>query len=356
MTWAEDNGYDGYDMLVEYADMEERMEREERKMALASVAHPVNTGGILGRIIKGTRGEAMRILLYGTEGIGKSTWAAGSPTPLIVQIRGERLPVSVAHKPRVAIETLEDLFALITEFRRETHEYQTLVIDSASGLEQIIYDAVKIEGKVDAIEEYGGGYGKGFTRGQEFLSRVLSQLELLQREKSIHIIILGHAVMKLFKNPEGDDYDRYILRCNDKFAGLLIQWPDEVLFAKYDVITRKVSAKAKAKPIGEPGRIVCTQKMGAYDAKNRHNLPPQMPLDWDKFWEHWSNPERADSETVEFLLQSWPLVEGYEEKTPATLKWLGVSAFTKPELMNAKQSLLLQLQDRITQVVVKEGE
>lgn len=355
MTDTTDDMERSSDAVYDHFD---KLEREASKVALASVSQPVKTSSILSRIVSGPQGETMRVLLYGTEGIGKTTWAANAPAPIFIQTRGESMPASVMDRPRIPANTFDDIMQAVDELRKLEHGYKTLVIDSITGLEVLIQNHLKTEHGWQTIEE--PGYGKGFNMAVEKLNLLLSQLEMLQRERTMNIILLGHSLVKTFNNPDGDNYDRYQLQCNDKFAGPLKTWPQEVLFTKLDVITKKSSAKAKAKAIGEPGRVVFTRKMAAYDAKNQHALPESLPLEWSEFekaWKAGNQPNMpARPETVAFIMESWPLVPDYEAKTPATLKWLGIKAMTEDELKKVSEPLLLQLQDRICQVVTKEGE
>jgi hypothetical protein len=111
----------------------------------------------------------------------------------------------------------------------------------------------------------------------------LARLERLRRAKQMGVILIAHSWIKPFKNPEGDDFDRYEMKLHPKAGGLLREWCDAVLFANYEILTVKESEKAKAKGVTTGERIVHTRRTHAFDAKNRYGLPETLPLDYEAF-------------------------------------------------------------------------
>jgi hypothetical protein len=110
----------------------------------------------------------------------------------------------------------------------------------------------------------------------------LADLERLQRERRMHVILLAHSFIKKFANPEGDDFDRYILKLNEKAAALVREWCKGVYFANYE--TFAVSDKQRrVRGVSTGARILHTQRTAAYDAKDRYGLPETLPLSWDEF-------------------------------------------------------------------------
>jgi hypothetical protein len=129
------------------------------------------------------------------------------------------------------------------------------------------------------------GFGKGANAAVDIWRGLLARLAELRARRGMHIILLGHAVIKSFKNPEGEDYDRYELKLSKVEAGLLKEWCDAVLFAKHELFTVPSGAnKKKVRGISDGARYMFTQWCPAYDAGNRYNLPDRMPLDWAEFW------------------------------------------------------------------------
>jgi hypothetical protein len=89
----------------------------------------------------------------------------------------------------------------------------------------------------------------------------------------MHIVLVAHTHIKTFKNPEGDDFDRYELKLHIKAGGLLKEWCDDVLFAHYETYAVNRQDEKKAKGFSTGARVVETVRTAAWDAKNRHKLP-----------------------------------------------------------------------------------
>ena len=96
----------------------------------------------------------------------------------------------------------------------------------------------------------------------------------------MHVVMVAHALVKSFKNPEGPDYERYQLKVHEKSAALLKEWVDELLFARFETFSAKGKGEMRAKGISTGARVVQTIRAAAYDAKTRHGLRDGMPLSW----------------------------------------------------------------------------
>ena len=235
---------------------------------------------MLERIKKGNPDSPQRILLYGVEGIGKSTWASHAPGGVFL-CSEDGLGPALNHVDRIVAENYQDVLATIDELRSSDHKFQTIIVDTVDWLEPLIHDFICArDGKTD-IEAYG--YGKGYTAAQTELRKLLAQLDLLRRNRRMGVIFLAHSMIKTFQNPTGDNYDRYIMKGNEKFSGLLKEWLDEIFFARYEVYVKKDSKTAKkGKGVGE-ARVMHTNWTAAWDGKNKLGLPDVLPLDWDAF-------------------------------------------------------------------------
>lgn len=234
----------------------------------------------LASVTKGKQEILYRITEFGPEGTGKTTFAAGAPSPIFLPTEDGTAHLDVARLPRP--ETLEDVFDALRMLATEEHDYRTLVIDTLDHLEPIIWAKCCKDDGVQTIEDVGGGYSRGYNVALDHWRRLLAALEYLQRTKRMHLILVAHSHIKNFKNPEGPDYDRYQLMLHDKAAGLIKQWSDDVLFVRQEVLVHKEKHKA-AKGVGIGQRVIHTQRSAAFDAKNRHGLPSELPLSWEDF-------------------------------------------------------------------------
>lgn len=242
------------------------------------------TMGKLSDIQTGRQNKPPRVVLYGVEGIGKSTWAANAPNPIFIQTEDGLSEIECAKFP--LSQSLDDVLDNIKVLGTEEHDYKTVVIDSADWLEPLIIQQVCKEYGVDTLQRAAGGYGNGTVKLVDKWGTVLDALNWLRLTKGMGVIIIAHSSVKTFNDPENPPYDRYQLRLAAKSNDLLMEWADAVLFATRKMaITRDDSGKAKAQAIGKSGgeRIVRTNASPACAAKNRYNLPDELPLDYAAF-------------------------------------------------------------------------
>ena len=118
---------------------------------------------------------------------------------------------------------------------------------------------------------------------------VLDGLNALRNERGMMVILIAHAKIERFENPETDAYDRYSPRLNKHASALIQEWCDEVLFATYKVHTKQTEEgfdKTRTRGIGTGDRIIRTTERPAHMAKNRMSLPEEMPLDFRVYAEH----------------------------------------------------------------------
>lgn len=240
----------------------------QNRMTLASV-----TRGIVSD-------RLYRMTVYGTDGVGKSTFAANAPGAIFLGPEDGTGHLDVARFP--APETFHDVIDAVTTLTVEQHDHRTLAIDSLDWLEPLIFRHVCEADKAASIEDVGGGYGKGYTAALDQWRVLLAALERMQRERRMHVVLVAHALIKPFRNPEGEDFERYVLKFNDKAAALIREWCDAVYFANYETFAKKDKAK-RVRGVSTGARLMHTQRTAAYDAKDRYGVPDVLPLSWEDF-------------------------------------------------------------------------
>lgn len=241
----------------------------------------------LATVRSGQANSPDRILVSGTPGVGKSTWAAGAPAPIFLCAE-DGMPRALASIPRFpSPESTDDVLDAIRSLTNDPHEYRTLVIDTIDWLEAIVWRTLcerngwKDKQGNPSIE--GPGYGKGYTAATEEIRRVVAALETLRAKRGMEVILLSHAAIKVFQNPAGADYARYELKLHKGAAAVFTEWCDVVLFAQYEEINTESDLEKKGKSIATGLRLVHTERAAAWDAKNRHGLPPTLPLDYAEY-------------------------------------------------------------------------
>jgi hypothetical protein len=239
---------------------------------------------VLGSITSGRVVAPLKTLVYGPPGVGKTTFAAGAPGAVFFPIEEGTNAVDTARFP--APESFQDVLDGITELERGEHKFKTAIFDTLDALEALIWAKVCADAKKASIEDVGGGWGKGYVAALGELRLFLSRLERLRNTRGMNIVLVAHAQVKKFANPEGQDYDRFELKLAGKGASALVQeWVDNLLFANFEVIAATDEKTDRTRGVATGKRIAHTVRAGAYEAKNRHNLPDPMALDWASYRE-----------------------------------------------------------------------
>lgn len=247
--------------------------------------------------------RAPRIILLGVEKIGKTTFACGSRvksgrvveyglnSPIVVSVKGEEGADSIPVAKFPIAPSFNAVMDAIGTLYTEDHEYSTLVIDSASTLEPLLWDRLCAENDVKSIEKVGGGYGKGYTEALSYWRNLLDGLDALRNTKNMASIIIGHVKVKRFDDPAGDSYDTYMFDVHEKASNMLFRWADLILFANTKVIVKKEDTgfgAEKKRGVEAAGgqRFLYTQKRPAHPGGGRGlygMLPYELPFDWASF-------------------------------------------------------------------------
>lgn len=229
----------------------------------------------LAAVKRGKVSSPWRMLVYGVEGIGKTTLAASTPAPIFLGAEDGSGHLDVPRFPSPA--DWGDMKAAVDVLLKEKHDFRTLVLDTVDWAEPLLWDFICSRDKKASIEDYG--YGKGYQAAIDEWRVFLTQLERL-RGVGINVMLLGHSQLKLFKNPEGDDFDRYELKLNAKAGGLVKEWCDAVLFANHETFAKRDEKTKRVKGVSTGARWLYTTRTAAFDAKNRFGFPDMLPLSW----------------------------------------------------------------------------
>jgi hypothetical protein len=246
----------------------------------AAPVRAVTSRMTLANLTRGRLRTPLRVLIYGVEGVGKSTFAMRAPRPIFLGKENgtEELDVDRLPDPRDWSEVFEGIDFL----ERESLPYETLVVDPVNWLEPLCWAHVCKAAGWRNIDE--PGYGKGYDAAQDEWRRFIAALERLWDARKMNVVLVAHAQVKGFNDPESaDTFDRYQLAMNAKAAGLFKQWCGCVLFAKHELSTHKAPKGKRVQGVSSGARKLYTQWTPAYDAKNRYGLPESLPLSWDDF-------------------------------------------------------------------------
>lgn len=228
-------------------------------------------------ITKGKQKTAIRLCCYGPEGIGKSTFASQFPDPLFIDVEGGTKQLDISRFPQP--ETWNELLEMVDAVIEDPAICRTLVIDTADRAEMLLTAQLLNEGKVDSIEKYGGGYGKGYTAlAERFNKDLLMRLDKLIA-KGVNVTLIAHAAMRKLESPDEPPYDRWELKVSKKIAPLIKEWTDILCFMKYEQVVIEENGRNKAK--GKAKRIMIFNHRPTCDAKNRFGLEDDLPLSFE---------------------------------------------------------------------------
>ncbi len=233
------------------------------------------------QIIRGKIQSAQKIVIYGPEGIGKSTFASQFPNPLFIDTEGSTKLLDVARLPKPTSWTM--LLEEVKYVKNNPDNCSTLAIDTADWAERLCAEEICAKSQKSGIEDFG--YGKGYVYLEEEFGRLLNALEELV-DIGINVVFTAHAQMRKFEQPdEMGSYDRWEMKLEKKTAPLLKEWADMVLFANYKTYVINVDNQGvqKGKNKAQGGkRVMYTSHHPCWDAKNRHGLAPELELSYSE--------------------------------------------------------------------------
>jgi hypothetical protein len=240
---------------------------------------------LLEKVETGLKPAPRRVMLYGVQGVGKSTWGSMAPKPVFIQTEDGLGGIDCAKFPLV--KSFDEVMDALAELYSENHEYKTVVVDSLDWLETLVWRKMCKRKNVENIEEIG--YAKGYIFALDEWRLFLDALTSLRNDRGMTVILIAHSKIEKFENPETESYDRFFPRLHKHAAAIIQEWCDEVLFATYEVHTKVTDEgfnRKKAKGVGQGKRIIRTTERPAHVAKNRLNLPDELPLDWNAYAEY----------------------------------------------------------------------
>lgn len=232
-------------------------------------------------ITRGKQAKAQKVVIYGPEGVGKSSLAAQFPNALFIDTEGSTGNMDVARLDAPSSWTM--IMNQIAWIKANTSVCKTLVIDTIDWAERLCIESVCAQHGKKGIEDFG--YGNGYTYVAEEFGRMLNRLQELI-DLGINVVLTAHAQIKKFEQPdEMGAYDRYELKLGKKTTGqtapLVKEWADMILFCNYKTHVVAVDDKGKKHKAQGGTRVMYTEHHPAWDAKNRHNLPFELPLSYD---------------------------------------------------------------------------
>ena len=297
----------------------------------------------------------LKVIIYGTEGVGKTTLASKFPKPLFIDAENGSGALNVARYPYPT--SWQMLMSEVQEFLNNPQGYKTLVIDSIDWAEAKAIEMICAGMKVNGIEDIG--WSKGYTYLNEEMGRLLNLLtEVINR--GVNVVLIAHMVIRTITKPEETgSYDRYELKLKQAKNGnncqLVKEWADLILFCNYrEFLVTDKTTTGKKKATGGKERIMYTEHAATWDAKNRFGLPEVLPLGFEPIAHLFSDnyevkateqikdqqPQKTATNTVSTMQQNEPV----EQPIPEVNNWttntdthLSINSTWKPTPYTAEE-------------------
>ncbi|MBX3159104.1 MAG: ATP-binding protein [Deltaproteobacteria bacterium] len=342
------------------------------KPASITLAKPASR---LGRLKRERLRNALRYFFYGTEGVGKTTLAADAGS-VFLDIEGGSGEVVVARysfnpdepdefKPRSYEQVLAAIDDLVANAR--TNGIDSIAIDTVDALEGLMHRYLCEQQKVTGIEKIGGGFGKGYRYALEEVRRFLRLLDELRLRQNVQVILLGHSDVGNFKNPEGEDYDRYKMSGHKDYVATIKGWCDVVGFVQFEGGSSRLkegeSREKRARGWTTNRRLMHLAREAAWDAKSRLALPSVFELDpahpWQPFAQAAAQARNVDASSLTLEIGAELDRIGVEEFTTAAgtkTSRQAVLAMTKTADAPTLQRVLVGLRGTVSPLTSSQQE
>ena len=296
----------------------------------------------------------LKVIIYGTEGVGKTTLASKFPKPLFIDAENGSGALNVARYPYPT--SWQMLMSEVQEFLNNPQGYKTLVIDSIDWAEAKAIEMICAGMKVNGIEDIG--WSKGYTYLNEEMGRLLNLLtEVINR--GVNVVLIAHMVIRTITKPEETgSYDRYELKLKQAKNGnncqLVKEWADLILFCNYREFLVADKTTGKKKATGGKERIMYTEHAATWDAKNRFGLPEVLPLDFEPIAHLFSDnyevkaTEQIKEQPAVNTITKTKQAEPVEQQNPEVNNWttntdthLSIDSTWKPTPYTAEEEAIM---------------
>lgn len=232
-------------------------------------------------LIKVDHRRPPRILLYGGEGVGKTTQASKSKNPIFVQTEDGLGNLSVPAFP--LCRSYSELTEYLEMLAHKEHDYSTVILDSVDWADMLIQRQVAEDHNVKEVAEISWGKSNKYCATYwEEIKELLTEIQ----NRGCTIILIGHSSITKIEDPLKGDHDKHSLKINRISAALIKEWVDIIIYAAYDMTIKKEDkgfGVKKNRAISDGSRIMYFSGTPVFDAKNRYGLPDQLPFDWAEF-------------------------------------------------------------------------
>ena len=258
-----------------------------------------------------------KLVIEGEAGAGKTTFACQSHSkkePAFV-INADDGGEHVFHKTGIEYihdciptgdvkenaEKWDGVMSTLRELATEKSDIKRVIIDSVDKLETLAQGRICVDHKLTHIEDMGDGKGFSYVRGA--MQKLLSGLNYLRDTQNIQPVLICHTQVRTINKPTMEPYDSFVLKLHKSLCADVMEWADVILFVAFETIVKKIDSgfnRKDSRAIQSGKRFLYTSGSMGVDAKNRFDLPPEIPADWQGYQklinDFWSGNNSGNSE------------------------------------------------------------
>lgn len=237
---------------------------------------------ILNTVVSGKVVKPPKLLVWGPAGVGKSTFASEAPNALFIEAEDRTGHLDINRIPVTEWAQVEECIKELCT--SEDLPYRTVVFDTVDALEQLCFKAIAEEANVESHEEIGGGFAKFRVPMLKKWLRFMKGIDSLTK-RGVQCILLAHSKIKIYNSPEGQNYDRFVLKMDQSAGDFLIENVDLVGYAKFVTFVKEDKATKKGKASTAGKRKLQFKFNPSFPTKQGVPCVDECDLSWDSFSE-----------------------------------------------------------------------
>lgn len=195
---------------------------------------------------KGAQVKARKVVLYGPPKLGKSTLAGATRDSLMVPTEDRVGHIDCDKTP--VVKHYSEINEIFNSLLNETHRYTRVIFDTIDWLEPIIHQYLCEKNNWKSITD-DHNKETAFSRGLKYHAvsgwkNFLYNCDVL-RDKGIDVILVSHSQTIKINPPDGDEYDKYVMKIDKNSLSIVEEWADVIAFYNKEIFVNKTGNALK---------------------------------------------------------------------------------------------------------------
>lgn len=234
---------------------------------------------LLEKLHSGKKFTPPRICIFGAPGVGKSTLAAQAPKPVFIPVENGIDQIDCTSFDHC--KNMSAFLGCLNDVLNEKHDFQTLVIDSLSALQDIVVDNVLADAKAKFLTAAYGGFNRGNDAALMIIRRdVFPLLERIRTERNMCVIYLAHEHDETVRHPDGSSERRTSPDLIAPIRDYIVRNTDILAYGRIRTAEDATGNRIVIGPNGGERELVCEGGANLL-AKNRYGIgSAPIPFTW----------------------------------------------------------------------------